>query len=268
MTRSRRDVNLTFILKALLYPHNITDFSDYSLPDSMKNIVDRLAETHTRIRAAERRFQRSPGSVTLVAVSKTRPAVEVDAAAACGQVDFGENYVQEALDKIAACRHPGLIWHFIGPVQSNKTTAIAGRFAWVHSLDRDKIARRLDAARPAELPPLNVCLQVNISGEGSKSGIAPGDLLPLAESVAAMPRLRLRGLMTLPAPGTILEEQRKPFRLLRGLFEDLRQRGFGLDTLSMGTSADMEAAVAEGATIVRIGTAIFGPREERVRSEE
>jgi len=227
----------------------------------MKNIVDRLAETHTRIRAAERRFQRSPGSVTLVAVSKTRSAAEVDAVAACGQVDFGENYVQEALDKISACRHAGLIWHFIGPVQSNKTRAIAARFTWVHSLDRDKIAHRLDAARPAGLPPLNVCLQVNTSGEGSKSGVAPDDLLPLAESVNAMPQLRLRGLMTLPAPSTILEEQRRPFRLLRGLFEDLRQRGFGLDTLSMGTSIDLEAAVAEGATMVRIGTAIFGPRE-------
>jgi pyridoxal phosphate enzyme (YggS family) len=227
----------------------------------MKNIVDRLAETHTRIRAAERRFQRSPGSVRLVAVSKTRSAAEVDAAAACGQADFGENYVQEALDKIAACHHQDLTWHFIGPVQSNKTRAIAARFAWVHSLGRYKIAHRLDAARPAELPPLNVCLQVNISGEGSKSGIAPGDLVALAESVAVLPRLRLRGLMTLPAPGTTLEEQRLPFRRLYELYENLRQNGFDLDTLSMGTSADLEAAVAEGATMVRIGTAIFGPRE-------
>lgn len=227
----------------------------------MKNIVDRLAELNTRIRAAERRFGRVPGSVRLLAVSKTRPAVEVDAAAACGQADFGENYVQEALDKMTACRHPNLIWHFIGPVQSNKTGPIAARFAWVHSLGREKIARRLDSARPAGLPPLNVCLQVNISGEDSKSGVAPGDLIALAESVAVLPRLRLRGLMTLPAPSATLEEQRLPFHHLHGLYADLQKKGFELDTLSMGTSLDMEAAVAEGATMVRIGTAIFGPRE-------
>ena len=233
----------------------------------MKNIVDRLAEMNTRIRAAERRFGRVPGSVRLLAVSKTRSAAEVDASAACGQADFGENYVQEALDKMAACRHTGLIWHFIGPVQSNKTRPIAARFAWVHSLDRDRIARRLDAARPAGLPPLNVCLQVNISDEGSKSGVVPGDLIPLAESVAVLPRLRLRGLMALPTPSTTLEEQRLPFQHLHGLYEDLQKKGFELDTLSMGTSLDMEAAVAEGATMVRIGTAIFGPREKRVRHE-
>ena len=226
----------------------------------MKNIADRLAETQARLAAAERRFQRTPGSVALVAVSKTRTAVEIEAAAACGQTDFGENYAQEALAKMADCR-PGLVWHFIGPVQSNKTRDVAARFDWVHSVDRARIARRLDAARPAPLPPLNVCLQVNISGESSKAGVTPAGLEALASEVAALPRLCLRGLMAMPAPCPDLEGQRAAFRRLRGLLEALRHSGLDLDTLSMGTSADMEAAIAEGATIVRIGTAIFGPRD-------
>ncbi|MEJ2760447.1 MAG: YggS family pyridoxal phosphate-dependent enzyme [Gammaproteobacteria bacterium] len=226
----------------------------------MKNIAERLENVHVRIRAAERRFGRDPGAVSLVAVSKTRTAAEIEAAADCGQEDFGENYVQEAQAKMADCR-PGLIWHFIGPVQSNKTRDIAARFAWVHSLDRGKIARRLDAARPDALPPLNVCIQVNISGEDSKAGVAPGDAAALAVAVTSMPRLRLRGLMAMPAPCPDFEAQRAAFRRLRGLLEDLRRNGHELDTLSMGTSLDMEAAIAEGATMVRIGTAIFGPRE-------
>lgn len=225
----------------------------------MKNIADRLAEMNARIAAAEQRFGRPPGSVTLVAVSKTRTSADIEAAAACGQADFGENYVQEALAKMADCR-PDLIWHFIGPVQSNKTRDVASRFAWVHSLDRARIARRLDAARSEGLPPMNVCIQVNISGEASKSGVMPGDVEALAGEVAGLPRLRLRGLMTMPAPCPDFEGQRLPFRRLHGLFEDLRQCGLDLDTLSMGTSSDMEAAIAEGATMVRIGTAIFGPR--------
>lgn len=226
----------------------------------MKNIADRLQAVRERIRVAERRYDREPGAVTLVAVSKTRAAAEVEAAAACGQADFGENYVQEALAKMADCRS-GLAWHFIGPVQSNKTRDIATRFAWVHSLERDKIARRLDAARPADTTPLNVCIQVNISGEDSKSGVAPGEVETLAAQIAALPRLRLRGLMAMPAPEPDFDAQRESFRRLYNLFEDLRQSGHALDTLSMGTSGDMEAAVAEGATIVRIGTDIFGPRE-------
>lgn len=225
----------------------------------MNDIARRLQATRERIRAAEQRHGRHR-AVTLVAVSKTRTAAEVEAAAACGQTDFGENYVQEALAKMSDCR-PGLVWHFIGPLQSNKTRDVAARFAWVHALDREKIARRLDAARPAGLPPLNVCLQVNISGEASKSGVAPGAIGPLAAAVAALPRLRLRGLMAMPAPAPGFEAQRRPFRALRELLENLRREGHALDTLSMGTSADLEAAITEGATIVRIGTAIFGPRD-------
>jgi len=225
----------------------------------MNDIARRLQATRERIRAMEQRYGR-PGAVTLVAVSKTRAAAEIEAAAACGQTDFGENYLQEALAKMTACR-PALTWHFIGPVQSNKTRDVAARFAWVHALDREKIARRLDAARPAALPPLNVCLEVNISGEASKSGVAPGEIGALATAVAGLPRLRLRGLMTMPAPATEFEAQRRPFRRLRELFESLRADGHALDTLSMGTSGDMEAAIAEGATMVRIGTAIFGPRD-------
>jgi pyridoxal phosphate enzyme (YggS family) len=227
----------------------------------MNNIAERLQKTRARIRDAERRYGREPGAVSLVAVSKTRSAAEIEAAADCGQEDFGENYVQEALDKMENCR-PGLNWHFIGPVQSNKTRDIAARFAWVHSLDRGKIARRLDAARPPDLAPLNVCIQVNISGESSKSGVSPDEVQPLAASVAALPHLRLRGLMAMPAPVPDFEAQRPPFRHLRDLFGKLRRNGYALDTLSMGTSADLEAAIAEGATIVRVGTDIFGPREE------
>jgi len=225
----------------------------------MNDIARRLQATRERIQAAQQRYG-CPGEVILVAVSKTRSAAAIEAAAACGQTDFGENYVQEALDKINACR-PGLVWHFIGPVQSNKTRDVAAHCTWVHTLDREKIARRLSAARPAGLPPLNVCLQVNISGESSKSGVAPGAIGPLAAAVAGLPRLRLRGLMAMPAPETDFEAQRRPFRALRELFDGLRRDGHALDTLSMGTSSDMEAAIAEGATLVRIGTAIFGPRE-------
>lgn len=226
----------------------------------MKNIAASLDALRQRVRAAERQYDRPAGSVLLLAVSKTRSAGEIRTAAGHGQIDFGENYAREALAKMDQCAVPGLTWHFIGPVQSNKTRQIAERFDWVHSLDRERIARRLDAARPAGKGPLNVCLQVNISGEDSKSGMPSEAVSELAGVVAGLPNLRLRGLMTLPAPATEFGEQRRPFRHLRRLLGELQAQGYEMDTLSMGTTGDMEAAIAEGATIVRIGTAIFGPR--------
>jgi hypothetical protein len=196
----------------------------------------------------------------LVAVSKTHPAEMVRAAAAAGQRDFGENYVQEALAKIAALSDLPLAWHFIGPIQSNKTRAIAESFHWVHSVDREKIAVRLSDARPAHLPPLNVCIEVNVSGEASKSGVAPEELAALAKHVSSLPRLALRGLMAIPEPTPDAELQRRRFRMLRELKDALVGEGLALDTLSMGMSADLETAIAEGATMVRVGTAIFGER--------
>ncbi len=206
--------------------------------------------------------QRPVQSVTLLAVSKTFPPAAVREARAAGQQAFGENYVQEALDKIAALAdlRAGLEWHLIGPLQSNKTRDVAEAFDWVHSLDRPKIAERLSAQRPAGLPPLNVCLQVNISGQASKSGVPPDRVLDLARTVAAMPGLRLRGLMAIPEPAADLQTQRAPHRALKALFDQLNAQGLVLDTLSMGMSADLDAAVLEGATIVRVGTAIFGAR--------
>ena len=223
-----------------------------------------LQAVRERIDAAARAALRDPQDVHLLAVSKTFGADAVLEAAAAGQCAFGENYLQEALDKIAAVREaqPGLLleWHFIGPIQSNKTRPIAENFDWVHSVERDKIARRLSEQRPAHLPPLNVCLQVNISGEASKSGVAPEEVAALAREVAAMPNLKLRGLMAIPEPEEDIERQRAPLRRMRELFVSLQAQGLALDTLSMGMSSDLEAAVAEGATIVRIGTAIFGQR--------
>jgi pyridoxal phosphate enzyme (YggS family) len=198
--------------------------------------------------------------VQLLAVSKTFPADTVRAAAALGQRAFGESYVQEALEKIAALADLGLYWHFIGPIQSNKTRPIAERFDWVHSVDRDKIARRLSEQRPEALPPLQVCIEVNLGGEATKSGVAPGELAGLARTVAGLPRLRLRGLMTIPEPADDMGLRRRRFAELRGLLEGLKHDGLEVDTLSMGMSADLEAAVAEGATMVRIGTALFGER--------
>jgi pyridoxal phosphate enzyme (YggS family) len=202
--------------------------------------------------------------VTLVAVSKTRPATAIRSAYEEGQRDFGENYLQEALEKIAAFPGEALVWHFIGPIQSNKTRAIAEHFDWVHSVDRLKLARRLNDQRPPDMPPLNVCLQVNISGEASKSGVEPEALAALATSVAELPRLRLRGLMAIPAASDDPEQQRRPFRALREALERLRADGLALDTLSMGMTNDLEAAIAEGATLVRVGTAIFGPRAKKI----
>ncbi len=222
-----------------------------------------LATVMQRISAAERRYGRPPGSVTLLAVSKTRPAMDIEELARAGQKAFGESYAQEAIGKIAALAHLPLEWHFIGPIQSNKTRLIAEHFHWVHSVDRLKVAKRLSEQRPQVLPPLQVCLQVNVSGEASKAGVAPEQATELARVIADLPRLRLRGLMAIPAPADELAVQRVPFRRLWALRERINRSGLGLDTLSMGMSADLEAAVAEGATIVRIGTAIFGPRSPR-----
>lgn len=213
-----------------------------------------------RIAAAAAAAGRAPGDVALLAVSKAFAAGEVRAAYATGQCEFGENYVQEAMEKIAALSVLPLIWHFIGPIQSNKTRAIAEHFDWVHSVASEKIAQRLAQARPQELGPLDICLQVNVSGETSKSGVAPRDVRPLAEAVRSLPRLRLRGLMAVPEPSDDIELQRRRFRGLRLLLEQLNAAGFGLDILSMGMSQDLEPAIMEGATIVRVGTAIFGER--------
>lgn len=211
-----------------------------------------------RIRIAESQFQRPPGSVRLLAVSKTHPATAVAALAAAGQHCFGENYLQEALDKMAELATLNLEWHFIGPIQTNKTRGIAEHFAWAHSVDRLKIAERLNAQRPDHLPPLNICLEVNIDREPSKHGFDENALADAVRAVAALPRLRLRGLMAIPAPSTDFVAQRQPFARLRQWAERLHR--VELDTLSMGMSDDLEAAVAEGTTLVRIGTALFGPR--------
>ncbi|AHI64129.1 YggS family pyridoxal phosphate-dependent enzyme [Burkholderia thailandensis] len=229
----------------------------------MPDLAARLASVQRRIDEAARAAGREPHAVTLLAVSKTFPADAVRAAYAAGQRAFGENYVQESIDKIdsLADLRAELEWHFIGPLQSNKTRPVAERFDWVHTIDRLKIAQRLAEQRPAHLPPLNVCVQVNISGEASKSGVAPSDAAELARAIAALPALRLRGLMAIPEPAADPEAKRAPHRALHALFEQLRADGLALDTLSMGMSDDLEAAVAEGATIVRIGTAIFGARD-------
>ncbi|WP_151636749.1 YggS family pyridoxal phosphate-dependent enzyme [Noviherbaspirillum aerium] len=230
----------------------------------MSPISSNLQAVNDRIATAARAASRDRNSVVLLAVSKTFGADAVIEAAECGQRAFGENYLQEALDKMAAVKaqRPDLLleWHFIGPIQSNKTRPIAEHFDWVHSVDREKIAQRLSDQRPAHLPPLNICLQVNISGEASKSGVMPREASALAQRIAAMPRLKLRGLMAIPEPAADEEAQRAPHRQLRLLAEDIGRQGIELDTLSMGMSADLAAAVAEGATIVRIGTAIFGQR--------
>jgi len=229
----------------------------------MTDLARHLEAVQQRIAAAAHHAGRDPQSVALLAVSKTFPAGDVRAAHAAGQRAFGENYVQEAVDKIAALAdlRANLEWHFIGPLQSNKTRPVAERFDWVHSIDRLKIAQRLSEQRPAEMAPLNVCLQVNVSGEATKSGVAPQEAAAIARAIAALPRLRLRGLMSIPEPETTFDAQRTPHRKLRELFDALRADGLALDTLSMGMSADLEAAVLEGATLVRIGTAIFGARD-------
>ncbi|MHB8786439.1 MAG: YggS family pyridoxal phosphate-dependent enzyme [Thauera sp.] len=226
----------------------------------MTTIAERLQAVCARIEAAEAASGRPCAGVRLLAVSKTWPAEAVREAALAGQQAFGENYVQEGVDKAEALRELGLEWHFIGPLQSNKTRAVANAFDWVHSIDRLRIAERLSAQRDVHLPPLNVCIQVNVSGEASKSGVAPDAVAALALDVATLPQLRLRGLMCIPEPTEDLALLRARFALLRSLRDELNARGLGLDTLSMGMSHDIEAAIAEGATIVRVGTAIFGER--------
>ena len=228
----------------------------------MATIKDKLQETTQRIATACGKAGRAVDSVTLLAVTKTFSATVVREAHAAGLHRFGENYVQEGLDKIDALAdlRAGLEWHLIGPLQSNKTRPVAENFDWVHSVDRLKIAQRLAEQRPPHLPPLNVCLQVNISGEASKSGLAPAEAADLARAVAALPRLRLRGLMAVPEPAADFEAQRAPHRALAALLTELNGQGLALDTLSMGMSADLEAAIAEGATLVRVGSALFGAR--------
>lgn len=221
-----------------------------AIPAALANVKHRIAQA---AEAAGRRAE----DVTLVAVSKTFPAALIREAAACGQRDFGESYVQEALPKLAELADLGLVWHFIGPIQSNKTRDIAAHFDWVHGVDRVKVAQRLAQQRPPGLPPLRICLQVNLSGESSKGGVAPGEVFALAEAVAKLSGLELRGLMTIPAPRG---DPRPDFRRLRDLREQLNARGYALDTLSMGMSNDFETAIAEGATLVRVGSAIFGNR--------
>ena len=235
------------------------------MSSSDKHLQANLTSLSERISAALGAAGRPAGSVALIAVSKTFPAAAVLALARCGQRHFGENYLQEALAKIDAVRAaaPGLplVWHYIGPIQSNKTRPIAEHFDWVQSVDRLKIAQRLSEQRPDRLPPLNVLLQVNISGEATKSGVAPVELPALARAVAALPRLRLRGLMAIPEPSDDPAARRLPLAAMKRLFDEQRAAGFAdWDTLSMGMSADLEAAIEQGATMVRVGTALFGER--------
>jgi pyridoxal phosphate enzyme (YggS family) len=228
----------------------------------MTMMADKLQEVQRRIAGACAAAARPVESVTLLPVSKTFGPEAVREAFAAGERRFGENYVQEGVDKIAelADLRAQIEWHLIGPLQSNKTRVVAEQFDWVHSVDRLKIAQRLSEQRPAHLPPLQVCLQVNISGEASKSGLATADVAAVAHAVAELPRLRLRGLMAIPEPAPDFDAQRRPHRALRELLAALQAQGLAVDTLSMGMSADLEAAIAEGATIVRVGTAIFGAR--------
>ena len=227
----------------------------------MSSITANLQAVRRRIESAARAANRPAESVRLVAVSKTFPGAAVREAAQAGLRDFGESYVQEGIEKIRELGALGLTWHYVGPIQSNKTRAIAGHFDWVHSLEREKIAARLAEARDPGRTELQVCIQVNVSGEATKSGIAPGEVAQLANQVAGLPRLKLRGLMAVPEPTPDEQLQRARFAQLRELRDRLNREGFAMDTLSMGMSADLEAAIAEGATIVRVGTAIFGGRK-------
>jgi len=233
------------------------------MTDNLHSIEVRLQTVLQRIEKAATLYNRQPDSITLLAVSKTRSSDELRTLAAAGIKRFGENYLQEALDKIAELQDLALEWHFIGPIQSNKTRPIAENFDWVHSVDRLKLARRLSEQRSDQQPTLNICLQVNISGEQSKSGISLKELPAIAREITTLPRLRLRGLMAIPAPAEDFESQRLPFRQMYQALEQLNAEGMNLDTLSMGMSGDLEAAIAEGATLVRIGTALFGPRHPK-----
>ncbi len=226
----------------------------------MTAILSNLQAVHAAINQAALMARRDAAQITLLAVSKTVPASVIRTAYNAGQQAFGENFVQEALDKIHDLRDLPLQWHFIGPIQSNKTRAIAENFNWVHSVDRLKIAQRLSEQRPGNLPPLNVCVQINVSGESTKGGVTADEAEALAHAISVLPRLKLRGLMAIPAPVSELPEQRAPFAQMRELLQRLNATGLKMDTLSMGMSHDMTAAILEGATIVRVGTAIFGSR--------
>jgi pyridoxal phosphate enzyme (YggS family) len=231
-----------------------------SLP---QNCSESVPAAQKRIAEAARAAGRSVDSVTLLAVSKGQSSAAIDSAASAGIEHFGENFLQESLPKIESLAGRELTWHFIGRLQANKTRPVAENFAWVHAVDRFKIAERLSAQRPYHAPPLNVCLQLHVGGEDSKGGVETTELRELARQVGALPRLRLRGLMSMPPAETEATRQRQWFRETREVFDYLNEHGFGLDTLSMGTTADFEAAILEGSTLVRIGTAIFGPRSER-----
>ncbi len=226
----------------------------------MTAILSNLQAVHTTINQAALKARRDAAQITLLAASKMVPASVIREAYKHGQQAFGENYVQEALDKMQDLQDLPLEWHFIGPIQSNKTRAIAENFSWVHSVDRLNIAQRLSDQRPANLPPLNVCVQINISNEATKGGVAPSEVAALAQAIVILPRLKLRGLMAIPAPSEGQSAQREPFAKMRELLTKLNASGLNLDTLSMGMSHDLTAAILEGATIVRVGTAIFGNR--------
>ena len=230
----------------------------------MTDIAKNIVSVQRQISHTAQTYRRDPSAIRLIAVSKTRPAAMIREAYHSGLTHIGENFVQEALEKIALLHDLEICWHFIGPIQSNKTRKIAENFQWVHSVDTLKVARRLSNQRPADLDPLNLCVQVNISGESSKSGVSPADLGPLVEQILYLPNLRLRGLMSIPAPADGISFQREPFKRLRDLLEEIKvklgTKADDMQHLSMGMSADLEAAIAEGATLVRIGTAIFGRR--------
>ena len=226
-------------------------------------ISSALARVRQRILDAEAEFNLPAASVRLIAVSKTIAASEVRAAIDAGQRDFGENYLDEAVAKIEQLADNHCRWHFIGSIQSNKTRHVAAHFDWAHCIDREKIARRLSQQRPEHLPALNVCIQVNIDNEARKSGVFDAEALVLADQIAQLPNIRLRGLMAIPSPSSDFEVQRRPFARMRALFEELRQTHQSMDTLSMGMSDDLRAAIAEGATMVRVGTAIFGARPQK-----
>jgi pyridoxal phosphate enzyme (YggS family) len=260
-----RDCTCLLITTNDLTTDNISieqDMSGSSLTDTNDiAIAGRIKALKKRISAIEKEYVRVPGSVQLLAVSKTQPLSSIKAALASGQRHFGENYLQEALDKMTGLADKGIVWHFIGPIQSNKTRPLAAHFDWIHTVDREKIAHRLNEQRPGNMAPLNILLQVNTSGEDSKSGIAPEGVQKLAETVASLPRLRLSGLMSIPASTDDFDAQRAAFHALREARDQLLQAGFASCTeLSMGMSNDFKAAIAEGATMIRIGTDIFGPR--------
>ncbi len=229
----------------------------------MTNINQRLQEVNTKIRQAETKFGRESGSVSLLAVSKTHPAETIIDAWNAGQRSFGENYLQHAVPKIQELSDYDIEWHFIGPLQSNKTRPVAENFDWVHSVDREKIAQRLSDQKPADKAPINICIQVNVSDEDTKSGVDMGDVEALTQAIINLPGIKLRGLMAIPEITDDVELQRANFRKLREKFDELNSKGYKLDTLSMGMSDDMESAVAEGSTMVRIGTAIFGARRAK-----